>query len=225
MRILLYPGEVGALENVNDVLRARREEKCAARLREIEKRTATGAPLDDGDGHIAPLPAYEPDPRLDGVRVRCRVLSAKALRALHTAEAIAWGVVRKGLAAGDDAGVAAGTEELFEARRAMVAAAVVEIDIDGETMPPASAETLDVLERNGLLTPVAEAAAAAQDLPLGKHSRSGSPLRSTSGASTAPSARSIDEALADAMAEHSKTASQPSSLGPDTRPTPAPGGT
>ena len=112
--LLLYPGEVSHLLDLVDVLAEQYAGRAAARLAEIAKRKASGAPLDDGDGAIEPLPAYESPPHIAGVRAAFVVLSERRRRTLLGQESSAWAAM---VAAKDDAdAIVAATDRLFDAR-------------------------------------------------------------------------------------------------------------
>jgi len=193
--LLLYPGEVSHLLDLVDVLAEQYAGRAAARLAEIAKRKASGAPLDDGDGAIEPLPAYESPPHIAGVRAAFVVLSERRRRTLLGQESSAWAAM---VAAKDDAdAIVAATDRLFDARRSFIRESVAEVHVEGQAaFTPAELQrddVLDVLERAHLVTALAAGAAAAQDLPRGKVWRSGPPPASTSTASTAASAPPIGD--------------------------------
>lgn len=143
---------------------------------------------------LVPLDARAPDPRLEGVRAQCVVLSERRLRILQRNEMLAQ-VAREGAQGLEALGLA--VDRIYEARRAYVAEAVARVEltdrafdaVDGQL----AAHALDVLERNRLILPLYDVASAFQELPPGKGSRSGSSAESTSSASSAPLARRIDE--------------------------------
>lgn len=221
--VLLYPGETSDLVDVDAVLRARHEERAAAVLREIERRKASGAPLDDGDGPIEPLGDYESHYKLEGVKARFVVLSEKRRRMLSARELAAWARMKD--AKQDPEALAEATEALFDVRRAYVAEAVAEVRV-GPVKAALDERGLDILERNHLITPLFSAAAAYQDLSPGKVSRSGSSLGSTSGASTVASAPSTDVVpVAVMVGQSTSMAAPPSSPAPATQQTLAHGGT
>lgn len=221
--ILLYPGETSDLVLIDDVLRKMHEESAAARLRDIETAAANGAP-DAGDGPLKPLPPYVSSPLLRTVRARFVVLREPVRRKLAAREGAAWARLK---AAGDDVEAqAAATDLLFLACRDLIAEAVVALVVGERCLSPKDAEDLDVLERNKLVLAVANAAAAFQELGPGKVSRSGLSLGSTSGASIASPAPSIDAHSLDAtVAPAMSRASPPTSQALGSRPTPVLGGT
>lgn len=250
--ILIYPGEVGDMVELNDFLEERREDARQARQRDIDERLANKAPLDG----LEPLEPYKRQRALNGVRVQFVVLEERQRRALAAKEgralqalsrAFSMDDVRAELAAADikegtalhdllrralsnddfDAKAKA-TDALFDARGELIAASAVAIEVRGKALdvsPQGIQRTLSILERSSLLTEVARAAALFQELGAGKASRSGSHAASTLGASNASSAPSTGALLAVVTAAHSSTDARPSSPARDGQPTPAPGGT
>jgi len=143
--LLLYPGEVSHLLDLVDVLAEQYAGRAAARLAEIAKRKASGAPLDDGDGAIEPLPAYESPPHIAGVRAAFVVLSERRRRTLLGQESSAWAAM---VAAKDDAdAIVAATDRLFDARRSFIRESVAEVHVEGQAaFTPAELQRDDVLD-------------------------------------------------------------------------------
>lgn len=250
--ILIYPGEVGDLVELNDFLEERHEETRQARQRDIDERTANGTPMDG----LEPLEPFRRQRAFNGVKVQFVVLEERERRALAAREgralqalsrAFSMDDVRAELAAADikegtplhdllrralsnddfDAKVKA-TDALFDVRGDLIAASARAIEVRGKTLdvsPTGIRRTLSILERSSMLTEVARAAALFQELGAGKASRSGSHVASTSGASNASSAQSTGALGAAVMAELSRMEGLQSSPAPDGQPTPAPGGT
>lgn len=176
---------------------------------------------------LTPIGPYEPIARLVGVLAVFVVLSERERRRLASQEEAAYRALRRVVLADDTAGVSHATDALFDVRRAYVTAAVARVDVPDEPCIEAMDDrALDVLERNGLLAPLAVAAAAHQELSPGKASRSGSSAAPTLSASTAPTARSTDVAPVAVMGDAWTSKASPRSMPAlDGRPTPARGGT
>ncbi len=217
--MLIYPGEVGELVDLNDFLCERHEEIRAARARLADEAATNGTPFED-----PPIAPYVREVKCEGIEVQFVILEERRRRALAVAEGKAWTKVKAARDADVDIEtIAAATDALFDAYGARVRESVVQVRAGEVVVEPAL--LTDVLERNGLLQVVAQAAAAFQELSPGKVRRSGSQAASTSGASSARSALSFAEQYAAATAARSRAASPPSSPALDGQPMSAPGGT
>lgn len=191
----------------------------AARLAASELLGATA-------GALVPLAPFRGDPLLAGVCVRFRVLEERRRRALAAAEAKALTALARAFQADDPVASAAATDAVFDARGALLTESLVEAHVGEQQVAGPSGVDLAVLERNSLLTPIAQAASAFQELGPKKVRRSGSSLGSTLGASSAPSVPSSDDVRGGVMGAPSvATGGQPSSPAPDGPPPPVPGGT
>ena len=228
--LLIYPGEVGHLVEVNDILEERHRAASEAREADIATRTASGTPLDG----LEPLPGFERDRRLDGIRIQVRALSERERRSHEMQEAARWRSLKRAQEVPDEDvrehSVVEATDRLFDQRRAFLLSALEMVEIDGPRggtfRLPDMGLLFDVLERSQLFTLVFVAAVAAQEMPAGKAWRSGRPPASTLSASSAGHAQSIDVRPGAATAAHEAwTAGQRTSPANGTRPTPAHGGT
>lgn len=217
--LLIYPGEVGLLAEVNDLLDERHRQVLAA----LERA-----------GSTEPPPTFDRRVELDGVRVQARALSERQRRAFELREAASWRRVKAAQEVSDedtrDHALVEATDQLFDERRAYLMQALELVEVDGPrggTFRLQDFEALfDALERSGLFHAVWQAAHAAQEMPAGKAWRSGRPLASTSSASTATPAQSTGEPHAAVMAGHAGwTGNPPTSPARATPPTPVPGGT
>lgn len=226
--LLIYPGEVGHMVDVQDVLAERHEEAAQMRAAEIEKRKAAGTPLDD----LEPLDPFTREERLEGIRIQPRILSERQRRGYELREGACWQRLLAAQKIEDhdkqaDA-VTAATDALFDQRRAFMADALESIEIEGRGTFDIKGygDLFDALERSRLLTSVYMAARAAQDMPRGKAWRSGQPPVSTSTDSTAGRVQSIDvRAGAATVALEGLAALRATLPANGTKPTPAPGGT
>jgi hypothetical protein len=73
--IVFRAGSILEKKSLGGILRARWDENRKAVLSIIERRKATGTPLDDGDGALSDPGEYRGDAELDGVIVSIRALS------------------------------------------------------------------------------------------------------------------------------------------------------
>ena len=226
--LLIYPGEVGHMVDVQDVLAERHEEAAQMRAVEIERRKTAGTPLDD----IEPLEPFVREERLEGIRIQPRIMSERRRRGYELREGACWQRLLDAQKIEDherqaDA-VARATDALFDQRRAFMDDALESIEIEGRGSFDIKTygDLWDALERSRLLTAVYMAAKAAQEMPRGKAWRSGQPQESTSTDSTAGRVQSIDVmAGAATVALAGLAALQPISPANGTKPTPVPGGT
>lgn len=223
-RILLIPGEVGDLVEIDDILRARHDEARRAIQARIDRRQESGSPMDDGEDAptLQQIPPYKENPAVKGVRVRCRVLDAFSWRDVASRELNALERVNK-LAKGDapfDEQRAA-AERLFAVRRELVSASVAHLEIGAMKFDPFDARALAIVERNHMLGTLSDAAGVFQDLGPGKVSPSGSSLAQTSGATTATRALDTSVECAGAMVASSISRADPPTTpalaGPPTR--------
>ena len=139
-------------------------------------------------GAIVPLEAYEHDPELEGIRVRCRVLSEARRRVLAAELDMAiTGAAQRGadvLAAleADEAGIAAIAVYVGESLAGLEGVYACG-DGDGTVTPvslPLDGAAIDGLRRTGLLTILFVACRAFQGLSAKKALRFGQPVPSTS---------------------------------------------
>ena len=226
--LLIYPGEVGHMVDVQDVLAERHEEARQMRAVEIERRKAAGTPLDD----LEPLEPFAREERLEGIRIQPRIMSERQRRGYELREGACWQRLLDAQKIEDhekqaDA-VAMATDALFDQRRAFMDDALESIEIEGRGAFDIKTygDLWDALERSRLLTAVYMAAKAAQEMPRGKAWRSGQPQESTSTGSTAVRVQSIGVLPGAAtVALEGLAEVQATSPASDTRRTPAQGGT
>ncbi len=172
----------------------------------------------------SPVPPYEPDPDLDGIRVRLRVLPERRRRVLSAAieeplvrVSANGGDIQKSIEA-DEEGIAAIAQYVLEAVAAVEGVTTIGADGEQPLASPIDDDALEALRRGGLLSPLFVVARAFQGLPAKKAMRFGQPPPSTSpSGSTAPAAPSASESSSGASAERAS----PTSRAPDTRPTAA----
>jgi hypothetical protein len=189
---------------------------------EIERRKSANIPLDDGKGPLEPVGPFVPDPALDDVRVKCRVLKAKDTRMIQARERDA---VERAATVKTHAETAAVVDELFAIKRDIITASVVALDIGGASFAEFSEDTLDMLEKERLAGPISSAAMAFQDLGPKKAALSGSSAVSTSQPSTAAHAESsLAKPVAVMVGPETSMAGPTSSEAPVTQQTRAPGG-
>lgn len=226
--LLIYPGEVGHMVDIQDVIGERHEEARESRAAEIKKRQAAGTPLDD----LEPLDPFVREERLEGIRIQPRIMSERQRRGYELHEGACWQRLLAAQKIEDPSkqadAVASATDALFSQRRAFMCDALESIEIEGSGPYDLAAfgDLFEALERSHLLTPVYMAAKAAQEMPRGKAWRSGQPQESTSIDSTAGRVQSIDvRAGAATVALEGLATLRPTSPANGTKPIPVPGGT
>lgn len=180
---------------------------------------------------LAPLPAFEPDPNLEGIFVRFRAMSERNKGERNKAVMGAVARIEKAYETNDYAARVDAQQELSDARAAFIRDAVAVVaglsraDGTAIVMGPLTDADLEALQASGLHLPLYEAAAAFQVLPAKKGLRFGLRAGSGSSASSAPDARNTSALTVDAMAAAGAAmAGPPTLLEPHMSQTPAPRG-
>lgn len=232
--ILLHAGELDEPRSLQECLREMHDDERARRLAEIDRRTFNGSLHNEPSGPIVDPGPYVPNPALDGISIRVRVLDARRADILNAQHAKA---LKRYLKADeqpedvrDDVVVAEAKGAVFDARRTYVAETIAGIEgVEGVQIASGGAlsdGTLDALERAFLINPLYSAARFIQGLDAKKAARCGRSPVSTSASSIAVPAHSIATQPVVAMeAVGTSTGAPQSSPAASTQPTPVLGGT
>lgn len=192
------PGSTPRLRSLGQMLREQHEHRRAQVLAERAHREERDVPLDDrepgssGPGPLEDSGPYDGDASLDGVLVALRVVPYASLQEIEL-EIVGERPTE------DRRAIVQADLRLRAVMRELVAAAVVRVegledDAGPCTMPAReslSQDELDALETAGLLLPLFSVARAYQYLTGERRKNFGGPRPSTSGTSSAPTARPI----------------------------------
>lgn len=182
--IVFRAGSILEKKSLGGILRARWDDNRKAILAAIERRKATGTPLDDGDGALADPGEYRGDEELDGVIVSIRALSVADHQVLTSSLASASKAIEESTGAARDTAI---IDESLVCRTALekCISTIEGLSEDGEkavvrVSPTMSDSDWEMLGASGLVQPLITACMWIQSVRGEQKKTSGSLAPSTS---------------------------------------------